>query len=156
MINEHYVQKGINNSWRTPLDLAQDVRDLFGGSIGLDPCTEEVNPLRAETYYTKDGLLLPWQDRTWCNPPYDQLPQWLTKLTEESTHGYRIGLLLSVARTETDLIQSLPFTCVQMLRGKLRHSEGKPAMLASFIYWFNLDPDHVEKEMGWRGIVLRR
>lgn len=158
MINEHYAKKGGNQGYRTPLDLAQDVRGVFGGSIGLDPCTEPGNHLRAEVFYAppQDGLQLPWMDRTWCNPPYESIYAWFLKVIEESRQGYRIGVLTSVARTEQDCTQVFAHhaSCIQFLKGKLKHSEGKQAMLASMIYWFNVPPEAVVREMGWRGMVL--
>ena len=45
-IHEHHVAKGKDNKWRTPLDLAQEVRDVLGGTIQLDPCTGPENHLR--------------------------------------------------------------------------------------------------------------
>lgn len=158
MINGHNFRQG-NQKWCTPLDLADDVRDLWGG-IGLDPCTEPRNHLRAECFYTEadDGLILPWADRTWCNPPYSQLHQWLDKLEHEARYGFRIALYLSVARTETDRLQALiaQASCVQFLKGKQRHSEGAEAFLANVIYWFNQDPAAIQQSpMGRRGVLLQ-
>lgn len=155
-ITEH-VMSSKDNKWRTPLDLAQEVRGVFGGNIELDPCTEPGNHLRAIHYYTErdDGLMLPWVDGTWCNPPYDQMRDWLEKAEYEASLGASIGFLTSVARTEQAYFQRFVrhATCTQWLNSKLRHSEGQPAMLASFVHWFNVPPEVVNREMGWRGLI---
>lgn len=64
----------------TPSSITDYVRDVFGGSIALDPCpyfgTEEtVNAADV----CDDGLTEPWRDRTFVNPPFKQLKLWLEK-----------------------------------------------------------------------------
>lgn len=147
-----------DDKWKTPLDLAEDVRHLFGGSIGLDPCCSE-NNLRAEEFYLPehDGLSRTWLDRTWCNPPYGRdIPKWLNKAAKESLNGHRIGLLLSVSRSEQDYFQEMITysSAITLLKGKLRHSEGKDAMLASWIFWFNIEPIDIKLAMPRRGTLL--
>lgn len=153
------------DGWRTPLDLAQEVRGVFGGTIGLDPCTEACNHLRAIDYYVapgtgtediEDGLTRPWNDRTWCNPPYGQLRDWLLKVLDEHAHGHRIGLLLSVSRTEQEYLQDVirASSCFMFLKGKLKFNDAaNTGQLASWIFWFNVAPDVVNREMGWRGTI---
>lgn len=61
--NEHY----------TPKRFIEGARVVMGG-IDLDPasCPEAQQTVQARAFYSlpQDGLLLPWQGRVWCNPPY--------------------------------------------------------------------------------------
>lgn len=152
--NEHYV-RSTRQDWRTPLDLASDVRLMWDG-IALDPCCTE-NNLRAERFYTEedDGLVLPWEDRTWCNPPFSAVRFWVPKVLEEAAKGYRIGLYLSATRTETECLQDAiaQTSCFQFLRGKQKHWSDRGAMVANVIYWFNVPPEGVHEHLGWRGLV---
>ena len=57
----------------TPDYILDPVRDMFGGTIGLDPCTEADNPTGADHFYCPptDGATLPWDAETiFVNPPY--------------------------------------------------------------------------------------
>ena len=51
------------NAKLAPLYVVEGVRAAFGGSIGLDPCTEPDNPTSAEIYWTiaDNGLGREWQ-----------------------------------------------------------------------------------------------
>lgn len=73
------VKKNILHSsesveWYTPAPYVEAVRELFGGTIDLDPASCEFanNTIRAVRYFTKDdnGLNLEWHGRVWLNPPY--------------------------------------------------------------------------------------
>lgn len=73
----------------TPRVITDFVRDVFYGPILLDPCApddprgETVRAIRAYTR-ADDGLRLPWNDRTFCNPPYGKLRVWLEKSVYEA------------------------------------------------------------------------
>lgn len=158
------LRTGFQN-YLTPLDLAQEVRGVLGGQINLDPCTDAANRLRATKFYVPpgtacvpkdqwDGLMQPWEDGTWCNPPYTDIAHWSLKLLGESSKGHRIGLLTSVTRTEHAWFQHVirHSSCYQFLEGKLCHTD-RPAMIASWVFWFNVSPEVVDREMGWRGVI---
>jgi hypothetical protein len=78
----------------TPDWIVDVVRRTFGGEIALDPCapSKPENPLIAVGNYTEadNGLLLPWRDRSYFNPPYADLQAWLEKAAHEARHGFRI------------------------------------------------------------------
>lgn len=147
--------------WRTPQSLVAAVR-LTWGRISLDPCTEPSNPVGADRWVCppEDGRSVEWEDRTWCNPPFGaELPTWIGKAAAEANRGLRIGLLLSVSRTETETFHEKLFrhpclSCILFHRGKLRHSEAGPAMLASWTFWFGTDPALVERYHGHAGTVI--
>ena len=170
MINEHAMQSNCQ-TWSTPSELLPGIRSLFQGTIALDPCTSSNNPLRATRFYTErdDGLLYPWEDRTWCNPPFgsrvhwskrefgDSVWDWILKAQAEASNGFRIGLYLSVSRTDRPPFQDLirEATCFQFLEGKQRHGgqNDRGAMLANWIFWFNVPAGEVQAHLGHRGVV---
>lgn len=79
--------------WLTPPEIVQAL-----GPFDLDPCSPAERPwATAYSYYTKDGLRLPWFGRVWLNPPYGkQTFIWMRRLAD---HGSGVGLIF--ARTET-------------------------------------------------------
>lgn len=85
---------------RTPPDLIEAVIELFDGVIALDAC-DSLCQTKAMMHYTGpepggDGLVEPWVDRTYCNPPYKDLKFWLDKALKEAKQGKRIAVLCPV------------------------------------------------------------
>lgn len=78
----------------------KSVLDMLPWEIALDPCACEGSLVVADKYYRidlgQDGLILPWTDRTYCNPPYKDLKTWLAKAQQEACMGYRIAVLAPV------------------------------------------------------------
>ncbi len=75
----------------TPLELVAPLISVWGG-IGLDPCSHPESPVPAEVKWqgtvTKlrkgvpiewegPGCSTPWLDRTYCNPPFNELDAWV-------------------------------------------------------------------------------
>ncbi len=87
--------EGKSNDWLTPPEL---VRRL--GPFDLDPCGYPGHKLATTTYtptLKKDGLVLPWFGRVFCNPPYGpHVRQWVERMAEHAN-----GILLIFSRTET-------------------------------------------------------
>lgn len=91
--------EGQSVSWITPKGLI----DILG-PFDLDPCEDDQQPWPCATKGYRlgrgeDGLVLPWQGRVFCNPPYGngvELP-WAVRMLE-----HRNGILLIFTRTETD------------------------------------------------------
>ena len=90
-------EDGGTNEWLTP---PQIIKAL--GEFDLDPCSPENRPWdTAKKHYTKNenGLLLPWEGRVWCNPPYGaEAKYWLKRCAE---HGNCTAI--TFARTETKM-----------------------------------------------------
>lgn len=67
------------------------------GWIGTDPCSEGAQHIPATRHYVRhdgdNGLAVSWTDRTYANPPYVDLRDWLAKAVQEAQEGYRIALL---------------------------------------------------------------
>lgn len=73
----------------TPPPLIARVMLAFGGrSIALDPCAPTKNEpsFFAERYVREadDGLGVSWVDRTFANPPFSDLEEWLAKAVAEA------------------------------------------------------------------------
>lgn len=60
--------------WCTPQKYVSAVREVFGGEISLDPCSNKWSIVQAETSYQlpeRDGLRESWNYPTiYVNPPY--------------------------------------------------------------------------------------
>lgn len=82
------------DEWLTPPFIIKAL-----GPFDLDPCSPINRPWpTAINHYTKvdDGLSKAWNGRIWCNPPYDNVEEWLRR---SANHGNAIGLCW--ASTET-------------------------------------------------------
>lgn len=66
--------------WLTPPELLTAL-----GGFDLDPCAYHSQPWKtAKTQYAlpeHDGLLMPWEGRVWCNPPYGkETKKWIERM----------------------------------------------------------------------------
>ena len=68
--------------------------------IALDPCSDAALSTGATGAYVEgqaDGLSCSWLDKTYANPPYGTLKDWLAKASAEATYrGKRIAMLCPV------------------------------------------------------------
>src|ERR1700722_15216712 len=111
------------------MDVVDALGHLLGrGRIPFDPCTEPCNPTNAVSFCSPphaDGLKSEWMDGTYCNPPFgEKTESWIRKAVREADFGYRICLMLSVARTGSayfqETILSTPkLTAVLFFKGRL-------------------------------------
>jgi hypothetical protein len=107
--NRKGKSKGRAQDILTPQSIVDFVREVFGGEIMLDPCatSDERGLVNAVTEYRGgpnhiDGLLAPWGDHTYCNPPYRELKKWLSKArTEAWPNDWRIAVLCPVRSNRT-------------------------------------------------------
>ncbi len=64
----------LSQEWGTPEKYVNAVREMFGGRIALDPCSNEYSIVHAENEYklpSHDGLIESWNFPTiYVNPPY--------------------------------------------------------------------------------------
>jgi hypothetical protein len=94
MAHIEHPHEGATNDWWTPPELVAAL-----GPFTLDPCAGINQPPLAIKGYAppQDGLLLPWEGRVFCNPPYGpHVIKWADKM---ALHGN--GILLIFARVET-------------------------------------------------------
>lgn len=94
-MGSHHSAKAGKDEWLTPPEILHAL-----GPFDIDPCSPVNRPwsTAAKHLTWKDnGLLVPWQGRVWCNPPYGrEAGRWLARCAE---HGNATALIF--ARTET-------------------------------------------------------
>lgn len=75
-----------NDERTTPLELFVVLETLYG-PFSLDVAARAHNSLLP--LFCTDGLVEPWADRNWCNPPYSrgQLTRWMHKAAKEASAG---------------------------------------------------------------------
>lgn len=108
----------------TPPETIQRIRRVFGGRIGLDPCTLSTNPVGADVFYTEDddGLVQPWDEETiFVNPPYNPIGEWIRCAMKAAQAGSRV-VFLAPARIDAPHSQRLirASTNMVMIAGRLR------------------------------------
>lgn len=62
-----------SKDWGTPQKYIDTIKDFFGGTIGLDPCSNQYSIVGAEIniILPNNGLLVEWDEKTvFVNPPY--------------------------------------------------------------------------------------
>ena len=137
--------------WHTPDRVLDPVKAYFGGSIHLDPATAQANPTGARKFYTKsdNGLLHPWADRTFLNPPYGaEMKDWLYKLANEARRGAEIIALLPASRWEQYYFQAHAFnenlSGFVLIRKRVRFINGNTGEVcpsnpyASILFGYNI------------------
>ena len=147
-----------NQSWGTPSKYVNAVKNFFGGSIALDPCSNKYSIVNAETEFMlphKDGLHEEWNyDTIYVNPPYGAdrergttIKNWLSKCAKShKKYGCEILALVPVA-TNTSHWKQFVFgnaraicflydTRLRFLENGLDVGKGAP-MSCAMIYWGN-------------------
>lgn len=91
--------------WRTPEEIVELVRQVFGGSIACDPCGADGSVVGARYTFgptsKTDGLELAWSSPAYVNPPYAELGQWMGKCEHEWSMREVEIIALIPARTDT-------------------------------------------------------
>jgi hypothetical protein len=83
----------LKKDWGTPQKYVSAVKEMFYGTIDLDPCSNEFSIVHAQTEYLypdKDGLVENWNFKTiYMNPPYGRdsekkttIKHWLAKCVQ--------------------------------------------------------------------------
>lgn len=121
----------------TPKDFFDKLDQEF--HFTLDPCATSDNA-KCEKYYTKeqDGLQQEWRGTVFCNPPYGrELPKWIKKCHDESTHSTVVMLI--PARTDTKAFHDYIYgqSEIRFVRGRLKFGNSKnsapfPSMVVVF------------------------
>jgi len=97
-IGGHHLPSMKSDEWLTPPEILEAL-----GPFDLDPCAAPLPrpwPTAAKHYNREeDGLVLPWEGRVWCNPPYGKIAgKWLNRMALHAN-----GIALIFARTETEM-----------------------------------------------------
>ena len=71
-----------------------------------------------------DGLEIDWAERTFVNPPFDNLSEWIEKAYDEYRKG-KLIVMLSPVRTHTSYFQQfvLPYASLEFIPGRLRFAD---------------------------------
>ena len=112
--------------WATPQGFFDDLNAEF--HFTLDPCALPSNTKCAKFYTpSDDGLIQNWEGETvFCNPPYGrELPKWVKKCYEESSHATIVMLI--PARTDTSYFHDYIYhkAEIRFVRGRLKFNDGK-------------------------------
>jgi len=101
--------EALSQHWCTPPKYVDAVKEFFGGSIALDPCSNRHSIVNAQVEYSlpeTDGLAASWDYPTvFVNPPYGRdrercttIRDWLRKCAEAHLeHGVEVLALVPVA-----------------------------------------------------------
>lgn len=101
--------EALSQHWCTPPKYVDAVKEFFGGSIALDPCSNRHSIVSAQVEYSlpeTDGLAASWDYPTvFVNPPYGRdrercttIRDWLRKCAEAHLeHGVEVLALVPVA-----------------------------------------------------------
>lgn len=146
----------ISQTWCTPPKYVEAVREVFGGQIALDPCSNRHSIVRAEVTYQlpdKDGLRSPWDFPTiYVNPPYGAdrsrgttIKDWLRRCASARKEHHSDVLALVPVATNTkhwkdyvwgvaDAVAFLYDTRLKFLVEGQDGGKGAP-MSCAMIYW---------------------
>jgi hypothetical protein len=147
-----------NKDWCTPPKYVEAIREFFGGTIHLDPCSNRYSIVNAKVEYTlpkHDGLRESWDYPTiYVNPPYGidhkhgtAIRDWLRRCEEANRlHGSEVIALVPVATNtghwkkyvygKATAICFLYDTRLRFLVNGKHGGKGAP-MSCALIYWGN-------------------
>jgi site-specific DNA-methyltransferase (adenine-specific) len=130
--------KAPHDNWATPDDVYQNLNQEF--DFDYDPCPLNPKPLI-------DGLVVPWGNRVFVNPPYSNPRPWIEKAIEESKNG-KIVVMLLRGDTSTAWFHDLVWgkAEVRFIRGRLRFNNKAPAPFPSIVAIYR--PDIVQAQEG--------
>ena len=103
--------------WCTP----NYIIERLGGreSFDLDPCqSDNIVTKTAKNYFFErdDGLSKEWFGRVFCNPPYNNLKSWFSKMSKHND-----GIVLCFARTDTKAWNYIETaTGINFIRGRIK------------------------------------
>ena len=102
------------NELYTPPRILEKARDVFGGSIDLDPCScpAAQKNVKAKRYFSQsqNGLNQKWAGKVWINPPFSggELANWINAILKKwAEHEAKEIILLVPSYTETQNYQRL-------------------------------------------------
>jgi hypothetical protein len=147
-----------SQNWGTPLKYIKAVKDVLGGHIDLDPCSNEYSLVNAELEYRlpdQDGLKNSWDYHTiYVNPPYGidktrgtTIKNWLAKCAQAyEEYNSEVLALIPIAAntahwkkyifTKAKSICFLYDTRLKFLENGIDTGKGAP-MACAMIYWGN-------------------
>lgn len=146
----------LSQHWGTPLKYINAVREVFGGDINLDPCSNQYSLVHARVEFrlpVHDGLKERWNQPTiYVNPPYGidklrgtSIKHWFAKCSEAyETFGSQVLALVPVAVNTTHWkkhvfpkargVCFLYDTRLRFLENGVDSGKGAP-MACAMVYW---------------------
>ncbi len=146
----------LSQSWGTPLKYVNAVKEVFGGCINLDPCSNQYSIVNARVEFKlpkQDGLIEIWNYPTiYVNPPYGidkergtTIKNWLAKCASAYyDFGSEVIALVPVAAntahwkkyvfTKAKAICFLYDTRLRFLENGKDTGKGAP-MACAMVYW---------------------
>lgn len=147
-----------NKDWCTPPNYVEAVRACLGGTIHLDPCSNQYSVVRANVEYrlpNDDGLRESWDFATiYVNPPYGadremgtRIKHWLRRCAEShAQHNSEVLALIPVATntahwklyvwSAATAVAFLYDTRLKFLVNGTGGGKGAP-MSCAMVYWGN-------------------
>ena len=96
------------NDYKTPPEIYNIALKFFNRKeFSLDTCCSDKH-IPAIMHYSlpeHDGLIMPWVNFSWCNPPYNECKKWIEKAYKENKEKDIVIAMLLPARTETKYFQ---------------------------------------------------
>ena len=157
------------NEWYTPDVYIEAAREVFGGSIALDPASSDIanQVVKAKRFFSKadDGLKCHWQaESLWMNPPYSQpeIRLFSEKLAMEWLAGH-VGQAVALTHNYTDTawFHTLANACdaICFTRGRIGFvsPEGKKAAPTQGQAFFYFGPavERFQRIFGEFGLTVR-
>lgn len=156
--NPHDGSRHRKDRWLTPSSLTDPL-----GHFDLDPAGAPGHTIADRTYLIdqgEDGLVLPWNNRVWLNPPYGKLLSPFMARMAEHNHG----TALIFARTETAMFHAYVWplaSAALFLRGRATFldADGKRASAnagaPSVLLAYGDEDAHILRASGIDGAFLR-
>lgn len=145
-----------SQNWNTPPKYVDAIREFFGGSIALDPCSNATSIVGADTEFNlpyQDGLMEDWEryPTVFVNPPYGRdrergtsIADWLRKCAESGDAGCDVIALVPVATNtnhwkrwvfgRAEAVCFLYDTRLKFLEDGVESKKGAP-MACALVYW---------------------
>jgi len=149
-------QNTLSQDWGTPQEYVDAVKEVFGGEIDLDPCSNKFSIVQAKTEYqlpSHDGLSESWDfKRIYVNPPYGAdrergttIKDWLRKCADAHRKYESEVLALIPVATNTShwknyiwgkaaAVCLLYDTRLRFLVNGINGGKGAP-MACAMVYW---------------------
>jgi hypothetical protein len=163
----------LTKHWTTPPDILETVRKVFGGSIALDPCSNEHSFVKAVTEYrlpVHDGLKESWDYPTiFVNPPYGtdttrktRIYHWFKRIAEAADEGNQVIALVPVATNTSHWkefvypkAQAICFLSAPRVKFYVNGKEDpKGAPMSCAVIYYGSDTNIFAKEFSKHGVVI--
>lgn len=115
-------------NWKTPKKFYQELDKEF--HFNYDPCPNDDSLV---------GFLAPWGSRSFCNPPYSEISDWVKHAYEQSKLG-KLVVMLIPSRTDTKWWHDYVMKSkeIRFIKGRLCFDDsGRNAPFPSCIVVFN-------------------